>query len=123
MAGDTGIFATTAECLRKCGANASATSAAEAYTNDFISQAESIINCVSRRNWSDAYASLNADVKGILKAAATAYVAMMVIQYDMSGFTSQIEAEDMINILRDDFLRNLSLLRDMKVETFIDGET
>ena len=41
------------------------------------------------------------------------------ITYDMSGFTSRIEAEDMINVLRDSALRGLSLLRDQKVVTFI----
>lgn len=118
---DTGIFATTAEVMRKAGANASYTSNTEAYINDFMSQAESIINGMTRHNWSDDYAGLNADVKGILKAAATSWAAMHVILYDMSGFSSRIEAEDMINVLRDDFLRNVSILRDKKNQVFLSG--
>ncbi len=118
---DTGIFATTAEVARKAGANASATSKAEAYVNDYMTQAESLINCVCRFNFSDAYAGLNADVKGLLKEAASNIAAIYVIQYDMSGFTSRIEAEDMINVLRDAALRALSLLRDKKVQDFING--
>jgi len=97
--GDTGIFATTAEIARKAGANASATSIAEAYTNDFITQAESYINTASNYNWSDAYAGLNADVKGILKEAGSSLAAIYCIQYDMSGFTSRQEALIMVNIL------------------------
>jgi hypothetical protein len=120
---DTGIFATTAEVQRKAGANASATSAAEAYINDFISQAESEINCITRYNWSDEYASLNADVKGLLKQAASNLAAIYVINYDMSGFSSRTEAENMVNILRDGYLRAVSLLRDQKVKDFIQGET
>lgn len=116
---DTGIFCTTAEVERKAGANCSATSKAEAYVNDYVTQAESEINAVTRFNWSDAYSGLNADVKGLLKLAASNLAAIYVIQYDMSGFTSRIEAEDMINILRDGYLRAISLLRDKKVETFI----
>ncbi len=96
---DTGIFATTAEILRKAGAKASATSAVEAYTNDFITQAESYINSRTLTNWSDAYAGLNADVKGILKEAGSSLAAIYVINYDMSGFTSRQEALTMINIL------------------------
>jgi len=46
-----------------------------------------------------------------------------VIKADMSGFTSRGEAESMITVNRDTFLRNISILRDKKVETFIDGET
>lgn len=115
---DTGIFATTAEVQRKAGANASATSKAEAYVNDYMTQAESTINAMTRYNWSDAYGSLNADVKGILKEVASNLAAIYVIQYDMSGFTSRIEAEDMINVLRDGALRGMSILRDKKVQRF-----
>lgn len=118
---DTGIFCTTAEVLRKAGANASATSTAEAYTNDYVTQAESLINAVCRYNFSDAYAGLNADVKGLLKEVASNIAAIYCIQYDMSGFTSRTEAEDMINVLRDAALRGLSLLRDKKVQDFING--
>ena len=118
---DTGIFATTAEVARKAGANASATSVAEAYVNDYMTQAESFINSTARFNFSDAYTGLDADVKGILKEIASNLAAIYVITYDMSGFTSRVEAEDMINILRDAALRGLSVLRDKKVQDFING--
>lgn len=116
---DTGIFATTAEVQRKAGANASTTSNAEAYINDYMTQVESEINSLCRFNFSDNYASLNADTKGILKEVASNLAAIYVISYDMSGFTSRTEAENMINILRDAALRGLSLLRDKKVQEFI----
>jgi len=118
---DTGIFCTTAEVERKAGANCSATSKAEAYTNDYVSQAESVINAICRYNFSDNYSTLNADVKGILKEVASNLAAIYVISYDMSGFTTRTEAEDMINILRDGALRGLSILRDKKVQDFING--
>jgi len=117
------IFATTAEVARKAGANASAVSVAAAYVDDYLTQVESEINCVCRYNFSDNFATLNADVKGLLKQAASNLAAIYVIQYDLSGFTSRVEAEDMINILRDAALRNLSILRDQKVVTFINGAT
>lgn len=116
---DTGIFATTAEVGYKAGANASATSNTEAYINSYMAQAESLINCMCRYNFSDNYDSLNADVKEILKEVASNLAAIYVIQYDMSGFTSRTEAEDMINILRDAALRGISILRDDKVQRFI----
>jgi hypothetical protein len=116
---DTGIFATTAQVLMKAGAGASATSKAEAYVNNFLFQAESFINSQCRYNFSDNYATLNNDIKGILNECATAIAAIYVIQYDMSGYTSRIEAEDMINILRDAYIRDLKLLRDKKVSDFI----
>ena len=118
---DTGIFCTGAEVERKAGANASATSSAEAYTNDYIAQAESEINAMCRYNFSDNYASLNDDTKMILKAAASNLAAIYVITYDMSGFTSRIEAESMINVLRDAALREISILRDKKTQDFINA--
>lgn len=118
---DTGIFATTAEVQRKAGSGASATSKAEAYVNDFMTQVESFINCVTRKNWSDAYSGLNVDVKGILKEVASNLAAIYVIQYDMSGFASRVHAEDQINVLRDAALRGLALLRDKKTQDFMTG--
>lgn len=118
---DTGIFATTAEVVRKAGANASATAAVEAYINDYMTQVESQINAICRYNFSDNYAALNADVKGILKEVASNLAAIYVIEYDMGGFTSRTEAEDMIDVLRDGALRGLSLLKEQKVKDFING--
>jgi hypothetical protein len=118
---DTGIFATTAEVERKAGAGASAVSKAEAYVNDYMTQVESLINAMCRYNFSDNYSTLNADVKGILKEVASDLAAIYVISYNMAGFTSRIEAEDMINVLRDAALRGLSILRDKKAQDYIRG--
>lgn len=116
---DTGIFATTAEVQRKAGAGASATSKAEAYVNDFMTQAEAEINATCRFNFSDAYSGLNADTKGVLKEAASNLAAIYVIIYDMSGYNSRIDAEDMINVLRDGYLRCIQLLKEKKAQDFI----
>lgn len=115
----TGIFCTIAEVERKAGANVSAVSKAEAYVDDYTTQAESFINTMIRFNFSDNYAALNVDVKGILKEVASNLAAIYAISYDMSGFTSRIEAEDMVNILRDAALRGLSVLRDKKHTDFM----
>ena len=117
---DTGIFATTAEVERKAGAGASVVSKTEIYVNDYMTQAESTINVMTRFNWSDAYTGLDVDVKGILKSVASDLAAIYVIQYDMGGYTSRTEAEDMINILRDSALRGMSILRDKKQQTFLE---
>jgi len=119
---DTGIFATTEEVKRKAGANASATSAVEAYINDFMTQAESLINSTTRYNWSDDYASLNVDVKGILKEAAASWAAIEVIRYDMGGFPSRAEALTMINSLLYQYNTCIAQLKDVKVQDFINGE-
>jgi hypothetical protein len=94
-----GKFCTLLEFQYKCGANASATSTAEAFANSFVGQAESYINAATHYNWSDTFSTLNADAKGILTEAASSLAAIYAISYDMSGFTSRQEALIMINIL------------------------
>lgn len=118
---DTGIFCTTAEVVRKAGSGASSTATAEAYTNDFVTQAESYINCKTRKNWSDAYSGLNVDVKGILKEAASNIAAVYVIIYNMTGYTSRTEAEIMINTLLLRAEKCIEILKEKSTETFMVG--
>jgi hypothetical protein len=116
------IFATTAEVQRKAGANASTVSNVSGYIDDFMTQAESLINSSTRFNWSDAYSGLNVDVKGILKMAASSWAAIAVIRYDMSGFTSRQEALTMINSLIYEYTTCVAQLKDIKVQDFMNGE-
>ena len=118
---DTGIFATTAEVMRKVGANASATSNVEAYINQFMTEAESWINSTTRYNWSDNYPTLNVDVKGILKMVASAKAAMMVISFDMSGFFSLAEAQTRLNVLAYEVDLGIKKLNDQEVKKFLTG--
>jgi|TARA_R100000501_G_C2626814_1_gene120579 hypothetical protein len=116
-----GVFATSDEILVRAGENVDATGATEVRINDLASQSESIINCITRFNWSDAYAGLNADVKRILSSASAAWCAVHLVSFNMNGYTTRVEAEDMINVQRDSFLRDVGLLRDKKVKEFMDG--
>lgn len=116
----TGIFATSDEIMVKAGENVDATGATESRINALCKQAESYINCVSRYNWSDNYAGLNADVKGILSDAESCLVAIYLIQFNMAGYTSRVEAEDMLNINKVRFNECMELLQDQKVVKFIE---
>ena len=116
----TSIMTTGAEIASKMGANVSA-SVTDAMQDAWVLQAESTVNVLARENYSDSIATgLNADVKGIFSDIVSSLVAIQGIMYDMSGYTSRTEAEDMINILRDGVLRGMSLLRDKKQQKFID---
>ena len=114
----TGIMTTEEEIDQKAGAGVSAAFTDVMKTASTL-QAESMVNNAARYNFSDAFAGLNADVKGILSDIVSAAVAIEAISYDMGGFTDLTEAESKINILRDSMLRNLSILRDKKVEDFM----
>jgi hypothetical protein len=122
---DEGIFCNQADMLRKAGANVNsnlnaANDTTFTYSNDFISQAESIINARTRKNWSDIYSTLNNDIKKILKQVASDIAATYCINYDMSGYTSRAEAETMLDVLNNSINRGLQLLKDKKVETFME---
>lgn len=116
-----GIFATKAECDAKAGENIDATGWTEANINAWCLQSESYINCVARYNFSDAFGTLNVDVRSILSEASSNIVAIYGIQYNMAGFTSRVEAEDMVNILWARLERCLKLLSDQKTVTFMRG--
>jgi len=114
------IMTTEAEIQQKSGANVNAAFNTAAMTAAGI-RAESTVNLICRYNFSDNYATLNADVKGLLSDIVSSLVAIEAICYDMSGYTSRIEAEDVINVLRDNALRGLSILRDKKTTDFINA--
>jgi hypothetical protein len=96
---DVGIFTKNADIQARAGVNANATSKAVAATDVYVLNVEGYINTRTNYNWSDAYATLNVDVRGILTDAGACICAIYVIQSDMSGFTSRQEALIMINIL------------------------
>ena len=116
----TSIMTTEEEINAKAGANASG-SFTEAMKDAAVLQAETTVNVMTRYNWSDAYAGLNVDVKHILSSIVSGMVAQQWISYDMSGYTSRYEAETMLDVLRDSIMRDLSILRDIKAQTFTNG--
>jgi hypothetical protein len=116
----TGIFATSDEILVKAGENYD-TSVTEARINALCLQVESFINNACRKNYSDAYAGLNADVKHLLSLIESNLVAIYIISYNMNTYTSRVEAEDMIQVLKQSASEALEILRDSKTETFITG--
>ena len=86
-----------------------------------MAQAESYVNMTSRKNWSDAYAGLNDDIKRLLSETVSNLAAIYGIQYNMSGFTSRVEAEDMINILFARSNINIEFLKDDRSVKFMES--
>lgn len=118
------IMATSEACLLKAGDGVNLIFRkldAEANWDILIAQAEAVVNSVCRYNYSDVYATLNSDAKLILEDTVTNLAAINAISYDMAGYTSRTEAEDMINVYRDGALRNLSILRDKKAQDWINA--
>lgn len=118
----TGIYATKAECDAVAGENVDVTGWTEANINLWCLKAEGLIHCTARKVFATAIAgftAMPAGGKGILAEIEACYVAIEGIKYDMSAFTSRIEAEDMLNILWAKMQKGLDLISDQKVVTFI----
>lgn len=118
---EAGTLCVREDVLKKTGTGVSGTSSAEAYTNEYILQAESYINCLTRINFTTSYATLNVAVKYILKEAASNLAAMYVMAYDTTGYSSRIDAENLMNLCWRRFVHCVRLLRDQKTVTFVGG--
>jgi len=94
-----GTLCTGPNVQYEAGANASATSKAEAYTNVYIKKAEGKICLDTRYDWVTNYASVSDIGKEVLREAVSCLAAVAVINYDMTNYTSRQEALVMVNIL------------------------
>ncbi len=119
---DLGIYTKNADIQARAGSGANATAKATAATDIYVLNVESIINVLTRYNWTDAFtAGLNADVQGILTDAGASMCAMLVINFDTSGYVGSREAETKLDFLRDRFEKDIAQLKDIKARTFILG--
>ena len=117
----TGTLCTEAEIDAFSGENVDATGDTEANHNVLVAQAESYLCNISRYNWVDNYATLNADVKAMLSEYCARYAAMSLIAYNMSGYTTRVEAEDMINIHAWRMIAIEKILLNQMFNTYIQG--
>lgn len=118
---DVGIYATNAMIQAKAGLGASAVSKAVAWTDVIILGCENYINVACRKIFAvdaAAFTALNAGTKYLLSDIASSLAAILVINYDFSGYPSRIVAEDMINVLRDNALRGINILKEEKASEF-----
>ncbi len=118
---DIGKFVSNALIQAYAGVNANATTKLTAATDVYVLNMEAIINCRTRYNWSDKFATLSTDVRGILSDVDAAMCATMVIESDMGGFSSRAEAETMLDILNNKINLGLSILKEKATETFMLG--
>ena len=120
---DAGQFAQDADILLRCGTGASATVKGAGWFDTIILDVEATINCMTRVDWSalDAANALTATRRKMLVEAGASMAANIGIAWDMSGYTTRTEAEDLINVNRDRYLMIISALRDVKTQTFLKG--
>ena len=115
---EAGTLCINADVEKFSGANGSATSGDEAYTNVYIKEAEGIVSGLSRYDYVTNYALLTAIAKEFLRKATATLAAIDVIKFDISGYTTRIEAEDMLNILYSEWRSFAKTLSDQKFVTW-----
>lgn len=120
---DDGIYTTNAEIAVRAGANVNATAITVAETDKYVLAVEASINAMTRTNWSDLVtAGLNADVQGVLTECSACMCAMFAIQYDMSGFSTLLEAQTMLDVLDNRYKAALKALReDKEIRSFVEN--
>ena len=94
----TSILSTDAEMNAMGGENVDATGWTDANKTAWGLQAEAYLAAISRYDWSVNVATIDATTAEMLSEYVARYTGMSGIAYNMAGFTSRIEAENMVNI-------------------------
>lgn len=107
---------TSGALVLKAGANASqAATLSGSFLQGVCDEAEGEIITETRRDWITSYSALPDGVKKILSKTTSALGAMMIINYDMSGYTSRTEAQTMLDVLKDSASKNMQILKDFNI--------
>lgn len=96
--GYTGILCTEAEIDLYVGENVDATGDTEANHNLAVAHAEASACIIGKYDFVTNFATINAVAKPILAEYCARSAAVSLIAYNMVGYTTRIEAEDMINV-------------------------
>ena len=89
---------TVAEMQFMAGENRDATGDVDANHIILQADAEGYLSSLLKFNLVTSFGGLTAGIKGIISEWAARYAGMSLIAFNMAGFTSRQEAEDMINI-------------------------
>jgi hypothetical protein len=106
--------------VRKAGANANSTiTASGAALASWSDEAEAVACAEARYDVVTNWASLTAKGKEIFQALTTALIAQNIISYDMSGYTSRMEAQTMLDVLENQVGRVLGEITDKNIKTYL----
>jgi len=102
---------TSEAAVYKAGAGAnSAVTASHLILAEWSDEVEASINMRTRKDWVAGYAGVGANFKAILADVSSDMIGMKIITYDMSGYTSRLEAQTMLDVARDNINTNIKFL-------------
>ena len=116
----TGTLCTLGDAINKAGKNASASGKNIVNVENFVREAQSIIDAVTRFKWVAGYSEITTEKKFILNQVCSDMAGLDIIMHDMTNYKdATAEAETMVNVLREKIARGLSLLRNQEIKDFI----
>ena len=83
-----------------------------------LEKAEAFVAVQTKYDWVTNQASVPANTREILQEVTGKLAALDTINYDMSGFTSRMEAQTMLDVLWSKVVEIINILRDDKFRTF-----
>ena len=102
---------TSGAAISKAGTNANSDiKISGAILAEWSNEVEGTINTITRKDWITNKASAN--FSGALADLASDLIATKIINYDMSGYTSRLEAQTMLDILNNNINKNFKALED-----------
>ncbi|MDA1338534.1 MAG: hypothetical protein O2871_04170 [bacterium] len=110
---------TVAEMQFMAGENRDATGDVDANHIFLQDYAEAYLSGLLKFNLSTGFSALTAGIKVIITEWAARFAGMELIRFNMAGYTSRVEAEDMINIHTYRMRQIEKLLEDASIQDFI----
>lgn len=120
---EAGTLCINADVEKLAGANASSTADAEAYTNVYIKMVEGHICTRAKYDFVTNYSSISPIGKEFLRQLTAAYSAVMVLNYNMAGYTSRTEAQTMLDVCYSIVSEGMNLIDDDNFVEFIKDGT
>jgi len=114
----TGTIVTEAQIALMAGKNVDATGDTEANHNDLAAQAEAYLSVLVKKDLVTAWSGLSTVYRQLFSEWAARFAATQLIAFNMAGYTSRVEAEDMINIHVFRMQQIEKLLNDSSVQDF-----
>jgi len=102
----------------KAGKNA--VSLTQAQYDTLIDEAEAYINAVTKYDFTSNWATISGMAAGkMVREAVSSWAAMNLVSYDMSGYSSRLEAQTILDVLWSKCVECINALRDDNVKTFV----
>lgn len=115
----TGTLSQYSDVIEKAGDGADANALAN--ISNYVQKAESVLNARTKVDWTARYPSLNANTKYIIDEIISNLAAIKVINYNMYGYTSRLEAESMKETLRNEAETYINELKKSDILKFVYG--